>query len=162
MKGVRRTGLAGLAAIALIIAAVRWSEADEIPPCRLVPTGVSVVNRLEDAPPSLVHALTERVGEVAPIGTPFDSTDVIRTGGKNRRLIFIWNRGTRWVIATEHGGLGYNDPVYAFEIDQDNRKVTLLRAETAFPSTVCSTASSLLVIGTPAYISTPPSNDRTR
>jgi hypothetical protein len=111
-----------------------------------------VISRLDDAPPALAQALKERLGEVVPVGAPFDSADVIRIG-KNRRLIFIWNRGTRWVVATEHGGLGYNDPVFAFEVDQNNGdKVSLVREETAFPDTVCSTASSLLVIDYPPYI----------
>jgi hypothetical protein len=131
----------------ITIMAERSVGADEIRACRLVPVGVTVLSRLEDAPTSLSRELTRRVGEVVPVGAPFDSTDVIRTR-KNRRLIFIWNRGTRWVVATEHGGFGYNDPVFAFEIDEsDLDKIRLVQEEKAFPDTVCSTASSLLVIG---------------
>lgn len=97
-----------------------------------------------------------------PVGAPFDSTDVVRIG-KSRRLIFIWNRGTRWVVATEHGGLAYNFPVFAFEIDRDDEKAILVRQETAgFTNEVCSTASSLLVIGYPPYIRTAPPKDGTR
>jgi len=162
MKSALRTGLIGVFAICFVTIAATLSAADEIPPCRLLPTGVSVISRLDDAPLPLVHALTERVGEVVPVGAPFDSTDVIRIG-KNRRLIFIWNRGARWVVATEHGGLAYNDPVFAFEIDQDGRKATLVREEAAsFPNTVCSTASSLLVIGYPPYVTAAPPKDGTR
>ena len=134
----------GIAAI--FIAATVTSFADEIRPCKLVPDGVSVISSLDSAPPPVVTALKERVGEVVPVGASFDSTDVVRIG-KNRRLVFIWNRGTRWVIATEHGGLGYNDPVFAFEFIEDSNKASLVRQELAFPNTICSTASSLLVIG---------------
>ena len=136
-----------LAAICFIAISVQRSAADEIRPCRLVPTGVSVFSRLDDAPPHLVRALESRVGEVVPVGAAFDNTDVRRTG-KNRRLIFIWKRETRWVVATEHGGLGYNDPVFAFDQNQNNGdQVSFVREEIATPSTVCSTASSLLVVG---------------
>ena len=151
MKNVVRTELIRVVTICSITTAATWSAADEIRPSRLLPTGVSVISRLDDAPLSLVQALTERVGEVVPVGAPFDSTDIIEIE-KNRRLIFIWNRGTRWVVATEHGGRGYNNPVFAFEIDHHDNKVSLVREEVAFPDTVCSTASSLLVIGYPPYI----------
>jgi hypothetical protein len=82
----------------------------------------------------------------------------MRRTGKNRRLIFIWNRDTRWIVAIERGGLGYNDPVFAFEIGQDHKAV-LVREETAFPNTVCSTASSLLVIDYSPYLSATPPKD---
>jgi hypothetical protein len=155
MRNVVRNEFIRSIPIVFIATAATWCAADEIPRCRFAPTGVSAFSRLDKASPLLVHALTERVGEVVPVGAPFDSTDVIVTG-KNRRLIFIWNRGTRWVVATEHGGRGYNDPVFAFEIDERGNKIDLVREEIAFPDSVCSTALSLLVIGYPPYISGPP------
>ena len=152
MRRTKKTAVLRVLIVSFIATSAKWSAADEIRPCRLIPTGVSVVSRLDDAPAALARALTKRVGKVVPVGTPFDSTDVIEIG-KNRRLIFIWNRGTRWVVATEHGGLGYNDPVFAFEIDKtDEDRVSFVREEIAFPDTVCSTASSLMVIGYPPYI----------
>jgi hypothetical protein len=66
--------------------------------------------------------------------------DVVVTG-HNRRLIFIWSRGDRWVIATEHGGRGYNDPIFAYAVSSDGLKATLLAERTAYPDTVCSTVS---------------------
>lgn len=162
MRSALRTGLVGIFAMAFVMVTIIWSAADEIPACRLVPTGVSVITRLDDAAPSLVRALTERIGEIVPVDAPFDPTDVVRIG-KSRRLIFIWNRGTRWVVATEHGGLAYNFPVFAFEIDRDDEKAILVRQETAgFPNEVCSTASSLLVIGYPPYVRDGSATGRTR
>jgi hypothetical protein len=108
-----------------------------------LPKGAAATSRLDDAPPSLVRALTGRVGEVVPAGTKFDATDVIVTG-KDRRLIFIWNLGNRWIVATEHGGLGYNDPIFAFDVSQDGRQALFVQERAAFPDSVCSTASSLL------------------
>lgn len=144
-------------ATVLIWSAV-WSAAHRVPPCRLPPNGVSVVSRLDDAPAPLVQALTEHVGEVVPAGALFDTTDVI-VFGRNRRLIFIWNRGTRWVVATEHGGIGYNDLVFAFEVNQNDGKAILLREEVAFRSTLCTTASALLVADDRTHVMAAPSKD---
>jgi hypothetical protein len=150
-------GLIGF--VVFVVATVLiWSAAHRVPPCRLLPNGVSVVSRLDDAPAPLVQALTEHVGEVVPAGALFDTTDVI-VFGKNRRLIFIWNRGTRWVVATEHGGIGYNDPVFAFEINQNDGKAILLQEEVAFPNTLCATASALLVADDPTYVMAARSKD---
>jgi hypothetical protein len=141
-------GIAAIFIAVTFIATTVASFADEIRPCKLVPDGVSVISGLDSAPRPVAMALKERVGEVVPVGASFDSTDLVRIG-KSRRLVFIWNRGTRWVIATEHGGLGYNDPVFAFEFTEGSDRATFVREELAFPNTICSTASSLLVIGYP-------------
>jgi len=136
--------LAALVAIVLLAAASIWLGGSAIPPCAL-PNAASAISRLDDAPPVLVRALVERVGEVVPAGAKFDATDVAWTG-KNRRLIFVWNLSNRWVIATEHGGVGYNDPIFAFDMSQDRREAIFLQERIAFPESVCSTASSLLAL----------------
>ena len=150
-----RTIQAGLFLVfiaSFVIAAGRLSAADAIRPCRILPIGVSTFSRLDDAPLAVAQALTKRVGEVVPVDAPFDSTDVVRVG-KSRRLIFIWNAGTTWVVATEHGGLGYNDPVFAFGIDRpDGNQVTFLGEEIAHPDTVCSTAISLIAVNNPTKV----------
>lgn len=138
MKNALRTGLVGILAIIVAAAAVIPCAADGFPSCPLVPTGVSVSTRLDDAPPSLVRALTERVGEIAPAGAPIDVTDLVRIG-KNRRLIFIWSKESRWIVATEHGGRVWNYPVFAFDIDRDHNAI-LVRTEAAAVNTVCATA----------------------
>ncbi|MGJ4950757.1 hypothetical protein [Bradyrhizobium sp. HKCCYLS20291] len=115
-----------------------------LPKCPL-PAGVSAFRRFDDVPPQLVHALTQRVGEIVPVGARFDATDVVFIGpGKFRRLIFIWSRNNRWVVATEHGGFAYNDPVFAFQIEGNGREAVFLREEIAWPASICSTASGLL------------------
>lgn len=103
---------------------------------------------LQTPPLPLLQALKERIGEVAPPGATFDATDVVMTG-QNRRLIFVWNLGRKWIVATEHGGRGYNDPIFAYDLDQDGGRATLVQERIAFPDTVCSTAASLLKIAAP-------------
>jgi hypothetical protein len=91
-------------------------------------------------------ALKRDVGELVAPGERFDATDVVMTG-KNRRLIFIWNVGRRWIVATEHGGYGYNNPIFAFDLSQDGRDAALVAEWIAFPRNVCSTALTLLTFG---------------
>jgi hypothetical protein len=64
--------------------------------------------------------------------------------GQNRRLIFVRVHGTRWVIATEHGGRGYNDPVFAYDVDPDGSSAKLVGEQVAMPDTLCATAKKLL------------------
>jgi hypothetical protein len=142
MRNTLRFALVAVIAIILVGAAATWLGGGAIVSCPL-PIGVSFISRLDDAPPSLVQALTERAGEVAPAGTKFDATDVVATG-KRRRLIFIWNMDGRWVVATERGGIGYNNPIFAFDLSDERRKASFVQERVALPDTVCSTASSLL------------------
>jgi hypothetical protein len=134
-----------VAAIAFGITVGTLFRDNGFPPCP-APSGVSATSHFENAPPSLALALAERVGEVVPAGASFDATDVIQTG-KNRRLFFIWNVGKRWVVATEHGGIGYSNPVFAFDISPGDLRATFVEERVAFPGSLCATASSLLAVG---------------
>jgi hypothetical protein len=146
MRKALQIGMIGAVAILSIAIVASWAEADVIPPCRVLPNGVSVISGLDDAPPSLAQAVTERVGEVVPAGEMFDSADV-RVTGKNLRLIFIWNLGTRWVVAIEHGGWAQNNLVFAFEIREHDHKAVLVQGSEAIPGSLCATGSRLLAIG---------------
>jgi hypothetical protein len=133
---------ASLAVFLLATALSSLARADIIPPCAL-PNGVAAKSLENDAPPALLRALSERVGELVPPGGRFDATDVLVTG-KNRRLIFVWNAGQRWIVATEHGGRGYNDPIFVYDLSDDGRTATLVLERLAFPNTVCTTATKLV------------------
>jgi hypothetical protein len=155
--GIVAIGFATTAFVFAITVATRVSGA--VPPC-VVPNGVSATFRLDDAPPSLARALTELVGELAAVGEEFDATDVHiiekNRRRKNRRLIFIWNLGNRWVVATERGGIGYNNPIFAFDISSADLKATFVGERVVFPDSVCSTASSLLTVGNQNGPAAPP------
>ena len=101
-------------------------------------------------PPILIQALRDYVGDrdyvgeiVAP-GEKFDTTDVMRTG-RSRRFAFFWSTGDRWVVATEHGGFVYNDPIFVYHLGKDDRNATLVKHQIAFPTTLCAVASNLSV-----------------
>jgi hypothetical protein len=115
---------------------------DVIPVCSL-PMGVASYSDQKVMPVTLRDAVKQKLGDLMPPGSPFDSTDVATTG-HNRRLIFIWARRNRWVVATEHGGRGYNDPVFAYEVGPNRQQAKLIAERTAVPSSVCATAEEVL------------------
>jgi hypothetical protein len=92
-------------------------------------------------PSSLRQSLRASFGEIALPGQAFLATDV-GTGGPDRRFIFVWRTGDRWLVATEHGGIGYNDPIMLYR--PANGAPRLLRSEEALPPTVCATAVRMI------------------
>jgi len=107
---------------------------DVIPACRF-PVGVVSHSDENDMPAALRDAGKQKLGYLVPPKAPFDATDVVMTG-HNRRLIFIWVRGDTWVIATEHGGRGYNDPILAYTVDPKTQLVKLVAEPIAFPNSM--------------------------
>jgi len=135
--------LSALLGVSLFVAApIASARADIIPVCTL-PSNVTSATSLNEAPAALRQALKERVGGIVAPDEKFDSTDIVLTG-RNRHLIFVWNVGRRWIVATEHGGRGYNDPIFAYDLSEDSQTATLVEERTAFPNTVCAAASGLL------------------
>jgi len=121
---------------------LRSMALDVIPPCRVTLGGVSYSDQ-KDMPVALRDAVKQRLGDLVPPDSPFDATDVVTTG-HNRRLIFIWVKGTRWVVATERGGRGYSDPLFAYELSPNGQQARLIAERTAAPNSVCLTAGELL------------------
>ena len=97
---------------------------------------------LRQVPSILLQTLVDDFGEFAPRAGRFDRTDVVMVG-RNRRLAFFWNADSKWIVATEHGGFGYNNPIYIYHIDGDGRKAGLMAQTIAFPETLCTVAASL-------------------
>ena len=117
-------------------------HADVIPACA-VPTGAMMIG-FDQLPTAVRKALAKQTGAMAMPGQPFNATDAVTKPLPFSRGIFVWSRGTRWVIATEHGGIAYNDPIYVFDAVSDHKRVALTATRTATPATVCATAQDLL------------------
>ena len=99
----------------------------------------------EDTPVALRRALSVRVGEIAPPGANFDVTDIVSTDHPiSSRLIFVWNFGRRWVVATEHGGIAYSDPIFGNDVSHDGQSAVFVQKIDAQPQSVCSTAARLI------------------
>jgi hypothetical protein len=128
----------------LSLAAAIWSApsiADDIPPCA-PPAGVISAQIPGEVPALLQQSLRSSLGEIALPGQRFQATDVY-VGGPDRRFIFVWHRGDRWLVAMEHGGIAYNDPILLYQIGR-SRSLRLLRTEEAIPPTVCGTAIRMI------------------
>jgi hypothetical protein len=97
------------------------------------PSGVEERAFPDDLPIGLRNAIRDKFGEII---LPWGDVNAI---GKNRRAIFVWVRGTRWVIATEHGR-AYNGPVLAFDVSPDGSEAKLVAETVAFPDSMCATA----------------------
>lgn len=115
---------------------------DVIPACRL-PVGVTSYSNQKEMPYALRNAVEQELGDLVSPDSPFDATDVVVTG-HNRRLIFVWVREHRWIVATERGGRGYNDPIVAYEVSANGQKAALIAERIAMPGSVCTTAEELL------------------
>ena len=130
--------IVGLLATATMLPGV--VRADDIPPCS-PPSAVTQVS-IPDLPRSIVETLRTQLGVIAGPKENFDSTDVVVTH-VNRRFIFAWALRGSWIVATEHGGLGYNDPIFRFDSDAKG-ELTFTGLRIALPQTVCREALALL------------------
>jgi hypothetical protein len=117
------------------------ARADFIPPCP-APANVVVAAIPSGLPGSIVKDLATRYGVIAEPGQEFDATDIATTGIR-ARYIFGWQIGASWVVALEHGGRGYNDPVLRYEASPDGTGFRMAQMRSAVPLTVCRTASAL-------------------
>jgi hypothetical protein len=137
---------AKLLALAGLVLSSSFAGADEIPSCP-APNGVESRSFPDQIPPPLMKALTERYGAFARSGEKFYATDAHLADEpplSNRRIIFVWQQGARWLFATEHGGMGYNDPIFLYDLDDGSAEAALVKEEIGFPITVCEKARKLL------------------
>ena len=95
-------------------------------------------------PSGLPGILRDRIGDVALPGEPFDSTDVYAKGHKHRRYIFVWNIGSRWIVAMEQGGITLRAAIFAYDLGKDGKGAVLIEESIAFPESACASATKLV------------------
>jgi hypothetical protein len=115
--------------------------ADAAPSCTLPPGMVSVP--LKQVPSILLQTIIDDVGEIAPPMGRFDRTDVMMVG-LNRRFAFFWKADDKWIVATEHGGFAYNNPIFLYDLGGNEQKAVLTAQAIASPNTLCAVASGLI------------------
>lgn len=103
------------------------------------PPGVVIVALPSGLPPALRKAL----GDIALPGKPFDASDVSVKGRQYRRYIFVWNFGTRWVVATEQGGIALHSSIFIYRLSKDDKGVTLIAKSSGFVNNLCAAAAEL-------------------
>jgi hypothetical protein len=137
MITVRRVAVAS----AILALFAVYVIADAAPSCTPPPGMVSVP--LKQVPSILLQTLIDNFGEIAPPGGRFDRTDVMMVG-RNRRFAFFWKADNKWIVATEHGGFAYNNPIFRYDLGGDDQKAVLTAQAISSPKTLCTVASDLI------------------
>ena len=123
------------AVLAVVAAATPAQAACPVPP------GAVKIALPSGLPTALRHALP---GDIALPGEPFDSTDVYVKGNKHRRYIFVWNIGTRWIVATEQGGIALRAAIFTYDLGKDGKTAVLIEESITFPESACASATKLV------------------
>lgn len=131
--GVTLVALA-MSAIALSAQAVASSD------CPVPPGAVRVA-----LPSGLPPALSDKMGDVAMPGQPFNAIDVYIKGQPNRRYIFVWKIGTRWIVAIEQGGIALRSAVFVYDLGKDGKTAILIDGRSGLSNDACGAATKLAV-----------------
>jgi hypothetical protein len=128
------------AAVLFASAAVSAASAHSaaIQDCPAPPGAVKVA-----LPSGLPPALRNKMGNIALPGEPFNTIDIYVKGQPNRRYIFVWNIGTRWLVATEIGGIALRAAISTYELGKDGKTAALIDERFTFPNDVCGAATKL-------------------
>jgi hypothetical protein len=83
------------------------------------------------------------MGNIALPGEPFNAIDIYVKGQPNRRYIFVWNIGTRWIVATEQGGIALRSAIFVYDLGKEGKTPTLINERIGFMNNVCGAATKL-------------------
>ena len=129
----------GVTLIALAVAPIATpAQVPATSDCPLPPGAVKVA-----LPSGLPPALRDKMGDIALPGQPFNAIDVYVKGEPNRRYIFVWNIGAKWIVATEQGGFALRSAVYVYDLGKDGKTATYLDRRIGLPSEACGAATKL-------------------
>ena len=120
--------------------------ASQVTHCRLPPPdNFEVKSFPADLPADLRQTLREKFGDIASPDAPFDTAGAIIADRPNRRAIFAWTNGHRWVIAAEIlGARSATRPVWAFEVNADGSTVRFVKElRSSLMESACSAAREL-------------------
>lgn len=94
-------------------------------------------------PSGVPPALRCVMGNIALPGEPFDTSDVYVKGHKYSRYIFVWNVDTRWIVATQQGGIAVHSAIFVYHLGKDGRTAALINKRIGFTKDVCGAATKL-------------------
>jgi hypothetical protein len=113
------------------------------PPKCPATAAITSVTRLEKLPAPVREALQAKVQGIVDSTQPFDATDVVQHGARFNRFAFAWTHDNQWIIATEHGGFVYSNPVYIINWKLGEPTAQVSAQEIAFRGDLCETVNSL-------------------
>jgi len=114
------------------------THAAPIQDCPAPPGAVNVA-----LPSGFATTLRDKTGNVALPGEPFNVIDDYVKGQPNRRCIFAWNIGSRWIVATEVGGIALRAAVSMYDLGKDGKTVAVLDNRMTSPTCACATPARL-------------------
>jgi hypothetical protein len=117
-------------------------HADVSSTCK-APDGLTAVKSLNLLPPAVLTAIKAKAPDIVDVGERFDATDFI-VYRHSHRFMFAWSTGTRWVVAVEHGGYVYNNPIWVLQKSPPLSTTVVLSETISDPKSVCSTAKRLV------------------
>ena len=120
------------------IAASTLSAQAAISECPAPPGAVKVA-----LPAGLPAVLRDKMGNVAMPGEPFNRIDIYVKGLPGRRYMLVWNIGSRWIVATEVGGIALRAAVSIYDLGKDGKTVTPIDNRMTSPTYVCAVATKL-------------------
>jgi len=120
-----------LATIAVLFLAMARPQ----PPYCVPSTAVGPIVSLQELPRELRHELTSHLPDIVDRGESFEATHV--GYGPRRRFIIAAATESRWVIAYEHGGIGYHIHVLAFDWPGQRESPSLISNRMSFPDRFC-------------------------
>ncbi len=94
-------------------------------------------------PSGLPPALRDKMGNIALPSRPFNAIDGYVKGQPNRRFFFVWSIGTRWIVATEQGGIALRSAIFVYDLGNDGKTATFIDKRIGFPNDVCEAATKL-------------------
>ncbi len=129
----------GVRLIALAMMAIGQSaQAVASSDCPAPPGAVQI-----DLPSGLPPALRDKMGDIALPGQPFNAIDIYVKGEPNRRYIFVWNIGVKWIVAIEQGGIALRSAVYVYDLGEDGKTATLIDRRIGVLNDTCGAATKL-------------------
>jgi hypothetical protein len=131
--------LVSVALTTLAMSVAAWPAKGAKPSACPVPQGGVEVALPSGLPP----ALRVKMGNIALPGQPFNAIDVYVKGQPNERYIFVWNMRTRWIVATELGGIALRSGIFVYDLGNDGKTANLIDKRIGIPGEVCGAATKL-------------------
>lgn len=127
-----------MAGALVMVASAALAQVAATRDCPAPPGAVNVA-----LPSGLPPVLRKTMGNIALPGEPFNEIDIYVKGQPNRRYIFVWNIGTRWIVATEQGGIALRSIIFVYDLGKDGKTPTLIKDRIGFMNNVCGAATKL-------------------
>jgi hypothetical protein len=90
-----------------------------------VPSGFRAAETAAEIPAIIQEKLKDQFdGDLAMLGTRWNSSDVMGGGMHHAGVEFVLHRGKRWIAGVGRGGLAASLQIWAFDLNRDQTETT--------------------------------------